>query len=363
MEMSDLLKKHFEDVEAKIGPLSGELKEVQAHLRELEQLAARRAGRSGSDVTPTWGSQFVDAKRDAIAAANEPRGRVSMEIKAALTSGTGGDNGAAGDLVIPTRDGMVGMPRQRLAIRDLLTVIPVASGSVEYVKQTVRELNADVVEETTKKPESHIGFELLTTPTRTIAHYMKASRQIMEDVKQLQAEIDTELRYGLALVEEEEILYGDGTGQHLEGLTLQATTYSPAFTPTDMTPIDEIGLAILQAAGTNILPDGIVVHPTDWWRMRLTKDAQGRYILGDPGVQVTPGLFGLPIVPTPAMTEGNFLVGAFKAQRLYDRWTARVEVGFDMDDFTRNMVTILGEERVALAAKSPEALIDGAFSG
>ena len=38
MEMSDLLKKHFEDVEAKIGPLSAEMKELQANLREIEQM-------------------------------------------------------------------------------------------------------------------------------------------------------------------------------------------------------------------------------------------------------------------------------------------------------------------------------------
>ena len=38
--------------------------------------------------------------------------------------------------------------------------------------------------------------------------------------------IDSELMYGLLLKEEAEILSGDGTGQHLNGLITQATAYN-----------------------------------------------------------------------------------------------------------------------------------------
>lgn len=126
--------------------------------------------------------------------------------------------------------------------------------------------------------------------------------------------------------------------------------------------IDVIGPAILQASLTDIPLDGIVVHPTDWWSMRLAKDTDSKYIPGDPQAPVALNLFRLPVVPTQAITVGNFLVGAFSAQTLYDRWKARVEIGFVKDDFTKNLVTILGEERVGLANKRPEALIKGAYA-
>jgi HK97 family phage major capsid protein len=98
-------------------------------------------------------------------------------------------------------------------------------------------------------------------------------------------------------------------------------------------------------------------------RMRLLKDGDGKYILGDPAANVPSVLFGLPVVPTQAMTIDKFLVGNFqRAATLYDRWTPRVEVSTEHADFfTRNLVAILAEERIALANKNPAALTYGDF--
>jgi HK97 family phage major capsid protein len=126
--------------------------------------------------------------------------------------------------------------------------------------------------------------------------------------------------------------------------------------------IDQLGWAIHQASLTNVPADGIVVHPTDWWRMRLLKDADGKYLLGDPGATIPPSLFGLPVVASEAIMVDKFLVGGFKAQTLYDRWEARVEVSTEHADFfTRNLVAVLAEERIGLAVKRPTALIYGDF--
>jgi hypothetical protein len=47
---------------------------------------------------------------------------------------------------------------------------------------------------------------------------------------------------------------------------------------------------------------------------------------------------------------------------VFDRWTARVEIATENeDDFIKNLVTILAEERVALAVYRPEAFIYGDF--
>ena len=92
------------------------------------------------------------------------------------------------------------------------------------------------------------------------------------------------------------------------------------------------------------------------------KDADGKYILGDPQAVVQPSLFGLPVVATKAMTVDKFLVGDFaSAGTLYDRWQPRVETGYVNDDFTRNLVTVLAEERVAFAVKQATALTYGDF--
>lgn len=81
--------------------------------------------------------------------------------------------------------------------------------------------------------------------------------------------VDQELRYGLAHVEEAQLLSDDGTGQNLQGMVPQATVFSDLLSLTDPTMIDMIGAAILQGSLTDVPPDSIVIHPSDWWRMRL----------------------------------------------------------------------------------------------
>ena len=96
--------------------------------------------------------------------------------------------------------------------------------------------------------------------------------------------------------------------------------------------------------------------------MRLLKDTDGKYLLGDPQTVVAPSLFGLPVIVTKSMTAGSFLVGDFmSAGTLYDRWAPRVEVGFENDDFTKNLITIRAENRLALAVKNGDALVYGSF--
>lgn len=346
------------------------IKDLKDRVDGLEQKALgtsptrmRFLGNVGAgQVEGSVGEQFIQAKA-AEAASMSRTDRVSLEMKAAsITSSTAGAAGSAGDLVVPSRDSAVLLPKRRLTIRNLLNVIPVGSGAVEYPRQITGPTGADTVAEAALKPQSDIRYALETAPIRTIAHFVKASRQILDDAPQLGSLIDTDLRYGLAIKEEAQLLYGDGNDQNLKGMMTVATAFALAAAIENANEIDKIGLAILQASLTDIEPDGIVLHPSIWWKMRLTKDVNGKYLMGDPMQAVAPNLFGLPVIPTQAINQGDFLVGAFAPQTLYERWEARVELGFVNDDFTRNMVTILGEERVGFAAKQPQALIKGEFA-
>lgn len=352
-EMADATTKRLEEVEGKSA-------EVTEQLNGIEQKMERGAEFGGAPSRPdTWGEEFTKSQGDAIKSLSESnRGRVALNVKSTLT----GAAGSAGGLDVPARDTTTMMPRRRMTIRDLLNVMQVQSGTVEYAQQNARTIAADNVAEGTAKPESDIGWELKTTSAKVIAHWVKASRQILEDAPMLRDMIDTELRYGLGVQEEAQLLFGDGTGANLSGLVTNATAFSDPLSLASPTMIDMIGSAILQTALTDFAPDGIVLHPSDWMRMRMLKDSDGKYLLGDPQSQVTPQLFGLPVVATQAMTVDKFLVGSFaSAGTLYDRWQPRVEVGYENDDFTKNLVTVLAEERIALAVKWGDALTYGDF--
>jgi HK97 family phage major capsid protein len=70
------------------------------------------------------------------------------------------------------------------------------------------------------------------------------------------------------------------------------------------------------------------------------------------------------VVDTQAMTVDKFLVGAFNlGAQIFDREAVNVEVSTeDSDNFRKNLVTILCEERLALAVYRPEAFVKGDFS-
>ncbi len=328
---------------------------------DIEQKLARGGG---TKTTPekTIGEQFVEDQGVKDWAQSSPsKGKADVRFKATITSATTDTAGAAGAAVETTRlPGILALPQRRLTVRDLISPGRMDGNALEYVRETGFTNSAAPVAETAAKPESDLKFDLVTTSAKVIAHWMKASRQILDDFSQLRSIIDQRLLYGLAYVEEGQLLNGDGTGQNLHGIIPQATAYAAAFTPDAPTAIDTLRLAQLQAALAEYPATGHVMHPTDWARIELEKDTTGRYIIGNPQGMIGPTLWGLPVVATQAIAVDKFLTGAFRlGAQLFDRWDARVEAGFVNDDFIKNLVTILAEERLALAVYRPEAFIYG----
>lgn len=349
-----------EETKKKADELLTKHSEIDGRLKAVEQKLARRPG-EGDDARPRSLGQITVAHDDIKAfMSKKPRGSVKIDIKAAITSLPA----SAGDLVEPDRrPGVIEIPRRRFTIRQLLTPGRTASNMIEYVKETGFTNNAAPVSEGAQKPESTIVYELSQAPVRTIAHWIQASKQILDDAPGLQSMIDGRLRYGLEFVEEQQLLLGDGTGQNVHGIVPQATAYSAAFAATQETLIDVLRLALLQVTLAEYDADAIVLHPTDWARIELTKDADGRYIFANPQSLAGPVMWGRPVVPTQAMSEDEFLVGAFRlAAQLFDREDANVELSTeDRDNFIKNMTTIRAEERLAFVVYRPEAFVTGDF--
>jgi len=339
--------------------------ELQARLTEVEQLAAR-VGATGPDRPRSLGRQFVDdPKVKEFLASSAKRGRVDMTINAAIiSSDTADSGGAAGDLVAPDRrTGVQMLPDRRLVVRDLLTPGSTSSNTLEYVQETGFTNNAAPIAEKAASAQSDIKFELLSTGVKRLGHHMKASRQILDDASGLQSVIDGRLRYGVAFVEEAQLLNGDGTGQNLHGIIPQSRAFTAPIALTTPTSIDLMRLAMLQAVLAEYPATGHVMNPIDWAWIETLKDGQGRYIIGNPQGTASPTLWGLPVVTTQAVPVDKFLTGAFKlGAQIFDRQQSRVEIATENeDDFIKNLVTMQADERLALAVYRPEAFIYGDF--
>lgn len=356
--------KSSDDLKAKADESLSAMNLLKKQLETIEQKLARASEfEEAAKGSKSLGAQFVgDEQVKNFLATDTRRGKVALMLKATITSVTTDTAGAAGDALVATRiPGIIAPNQRRMTVRDLLTPGTMDGNSLEFVRETGFNNNAGMVAEGAAKPQSDIKLDLVSTNAKVIAHHSKASRQILDDVAQLQSYIDGRLRYGLAFKEETQLLSGDGTGQNLLGIIPQATAFSAAFAPASETAIDKIRLAMLQAALAEYPATGTVMHPTDWARIELTKDSQGRYIIGNPQGTTAPTLWNLPVVATQAISVDKFLTGAFQlGAQVFDRWAARVEIATENeDDFVKNLLTMLCEERLALAVYRPESFIYG----
>jgi HK97 family phage major capsid protein len=291
------------------------------------------------------------------------------DIYTALPSGTPGDFGT------PQREGIVERAKRAMRVRELFTVQQTNTNMVEYFRVSGFTNNAATVSERsgspevfTAKPQSTMTVVGVQAPVRTIAHYEVAHRNVLDDEPTLRGIIDNELLYGLRLVEDDQILNGDGTGSNLTGIreTSGVQTLSWSAGTTGDTRIDAIRRGITKSLLAYYEPTGMIVHPNDMEDIELTKDGESRHLMVmSVSVGADARLWRLPMVATPAIDEGYVLLGSFGiGATLYDRMEGNIRVSEQHSDFfIRNAVAILAEERLALAVKRPESFVEVYLDG
>jgi HK97 family phage major capsid protein len=296
------------------------------------------------------------------------RGRVTIKIddfrKKTLT-GTAAGISTSGVLTIDRSPDIVGVQFRQLRIRDLLRSAPTSEAACDYVKVSAFDNQASPQVEASAKAQSDMTLTSVVAPVRTVAHWIRASKQILSDLPGLTEAINSHLLYGLKLIEETQILSGDGTGQNLLGLIPQATAFSTGLlvAARGWNSLDIIARAIQQAERTNYTVDAIVLNTDDFWSMAVIRDGFGRFLFGDPSAATIPRLWGRPVAVTNSLTSGTFLVGSSATALIRDRLEAIVEVSENVGtDFLNNMVVIRAEERLCLQVMRPGAWITGVFT-
>jgi HK97 family phage major capsid protein len=278
---------------------------------------------------------------------------------------------------------IVQRPYRTDRVRDLFPVANTNANLIEYLRvlgyldgennaRTVPERETDAVDSPFGlKPHTRVKLQPAQAPIRTIAHYELAHRNTLQDEPQLRSIVDTELLYGLRLVEDDQILNGDGDGENLLGImrTPGIQQYpGPAlgFGETDSpvqahdTFIDAVRRAATRVMLAYFSPTGVIVHPFDWETMELTKDANFNYVLAiNVAIGANKRLWQMPVVATPAMNQGSSLIGAFGlGAKIYDRQQSNIRIAEQHDDlFIRNAIAILAEQRIGLTVSRPESFV------
>lgn len=338
---------------------------LQDRLQDIEQKLARRFAANDPTDAKSVGEELSDSE-DFKALQTRGRGiaRIGRKAVTNITSATTG-TGGVGVGIQPTRvPGIVADPERQFVIRDLIMPGRTGSNAVEFVQESgFQNMAAIQATEGAAKAQSDISFALKTTNVVTIAHWFRASKQVLSDIPLLQSYINGRAIYGLKYKEEEQILAGNGVGGNMLGLIPQASAFNNALRKAGDTKIDTLRRAILQVRIAEYRASAIALNPVDWADIELTKDSTGSYIWVNVQEGGAQRLWKLPVVDSNAVPEGEFLVGAMNiAAQIFDREEAAVEVSTeDGDNFRTNMVTIRAEERLAMAVYREESFVHGEF--
>lgn len=353
-----------QEAKAAIEAVTKQYDELYDRMQEVEQ-----NGVKGSDADEAFniGKAFLEDEQ--FVAFKEGRsGRARMEVKTAIVNATGQNQ----PLVPSDRlAGIATTPNRNLTIRDVLPSSATDSNLVEFTRESAftnnagpQIANSPEEYENVTKPESAMTFTLVNEPVSTLAHFIPASVQVLDDAPSLMSHINGRLMYGLKLKEETQLLSGSGSNHELNGLITQATAFVHSSSPERTNEIDIIRDAIRQAHVGEYSPNFLVLNPVDWFDIEIRKvgTSDDRYVVGNPRSLSAPSLWSLPTVVTNSITAGTFLIGSSQGAEIKDRQMAAVEMSReDSTNFQKNMITIRAEERLALCVYRTEAFITGSL--
>jgi HK97 family phage major capsid protein len=345
---------------AKANELAAKIEANATSIVEMEQRLADKV-QAGTAPIQTLGQMVIKSDNFKAYAS----GQISkMRVEANTITGQSGSPATNSDvLVAPQRvSGIIPGSFRQLRMRDVIPQGTTSSNVVEYTKELLFTNNAAETAEGSTKPESVLTFELASAQVRTIAHFIKVSKQVLEDATMLQDYIDRRLRYGVELKYDAQILNGTGSGQQISGVTDSGNF--TAFTPeTGDNQLDSINRAIESVMTADYAPTAIVLSVADWHAIERLKvgTADDRYVIGNPSGTMMPMLWGLPVVATNQLAPGKVIVGAFDtAFQIWNRSGTVVEI-FEQDDTNvqKNLLTVRAEARGTLASYRPASVYYG----
>lgn len=378
--MSEQILKALESVEAKLGAMSTKADAEIANLGKVSadtktaienigieqrvladrmlQLEQRAPAQPEIKKDESWGEQFIKSARYSDFARGDMN-KLRVEVKNTLT---GSDTTVAPD----RKPGIVGGAFLPFSMEALLPSTTTSSNAIEFTKEASFTNSAAEAAEGSAKAESALTWSLVNMPVSTVAHWIKISKQLAADAPALAAYVNTRMRYGVNQKVDTQLVVGDGTAPNISGTydtgNFTAHGYANAALGSTLKKLVLFRKVIADLYAAGFPPDAIVLNPADWATIEIelftTAAGQALYNVNSAGQAF---LFGLPVIQAVGMAADTFQIGRFsEAYMIYNREGVVVEMSdSDSDNFTKNLITLRAERRLALATEKPAAVRGG----
>lgn len=310
---------------------------------------------------------FLDSKKDELAALKDNRsGSVQFVLKAAGTMAL--STNVTGQVPQAEREtGIQRVVRRQPYILELVNVGTIMSNLWEWVEQVNPDGGAGMTAEGAAKTQADFDLVVNSASVKKVTAYIKVTKEMLDDVELMRAEIDQELTELINLKIDDQLLSGTGLTVNLKGITTYADAWAAgSFALAVDTPnkYDVLVTAINQVNNAQFMPNYIIMHPADVASMKLEKGSDGHYVI--PRFAAVDGtvIEGIRVVENTGITADKFLVGDFTKSGVRFKEGITINVGYENDDFTKNLVTILAEARLVhrIKANHESAFVYGDFS-
>jgi HK97 family phage major capsid protein len=252
--------------------------------------------------------------------------------------------------------GFVPSAQAQPTVIDLVPFATTNQAAVVYMLETTFTNNAaGRAEGANNAGES--AFALTATTAAIVEHtvWVPVTREQMDDVSYVSAYLNNRLTLQLRTVMNTAIMAGAGAPS-FTGLIGMANVNTQAKGADPV--LDAIYKGMVAAMVTGCAnPSAVVLHPLDFQDIRLTRTADGIYILGSPSEPGPMRLWGLPVVQDVACTQNTGVVGDF-AQ--FSQLVQKQGIQFEYTDshaslFIQRTLAVLASVRSQFVVYRPSA--------
>lgn len=328
-----------------------------ANLDQVKRLEELEKKSKDQETKAKHASLESELKALNLTKSSEKVSQAELKAAASITvSGFVPDAATPYATTISVEAGLNEAPRTPLVVVGYMDVQGTNSRTIVWINKTNAEGNAAFIGEGVLKPLRSFDITPETSTAKKIAVRFKVSTESLEDVPMLAGEIRTDGFQNLNEQTSAGLLNGNGTGDNPKGLIPQASAY----TLTSIKGLEPDNFGAIRAAqaqiqSLNFIPNVVIVNPIDAANMDLTKASDGHYVI--PPFKSATGLViaGLPVEISNEIPVGSFLVGDLKRFHVRVYKAPIMDMGTDSDDFSKNMRTIIVEQRLHAYLKSVDA--------
>lgn len=325
-----------------------EVKNDKVEVKSLEQQIEEQL--KGFITTDKKGAKTVDLKGACQSSAGYKKTlNLVFDTKATVTSA-----GVAPTIGSVIDNTLSVAPKAQTVIRKVANVASIGGRSLTYAEFVPGKGDATWVPEGGMKPSMDATLSEKTITAGKVALTVKLTEETLTDLPQLVAEIRAEIINRIGLAEEEGILNGTGADGQIKGVAADMPGFSlDTFKIEKANTYDVIVAAYTQVVSVSNMayrPNIVLMNPIDYAQMQLTKDVNGQYLrpfqVGD---ELIPGL---RVEASTAVKQGDIVLGDFNYLNIRDVWALSITFGWENDDFTKNLVTMIGEKRLMAYIKA-----------